>query len=252
MCRDTGDLRPARELLLQNLLDGTPAPTVATTAGVDPATGFLVLLCRPRNGVDWSRCAATVRAALPDALFRADSGELIILLPTLENAAPARVGIADLVLALGRTAGPGMYATQAFAPTPQAVPAAVDEAREALLLVAAMPDVRLRPYQMQELLIELAVARQPAVRQRLADLLTPLGSGKDLTHTLETLFDCGLDRERTTKALHIHRRTLTYRLQRIRELTGINPATAHGIQVLRSALVATRLPVLTDPRHKKP
>ncbi|MFF4860046.1 helix-turn-helix domain-containing protein [Streptomyces rubiginosohelvolus] len=37
----------------------------------------------------------------------------------------------------------------------------------------------------------------------------------------------------------MHRRTLTYRIKRIRELTGLDPTTAHGIQLLRAALTAT-------------
>jgi sugar diacid utilization regulator len=115
-----------------------------------------------------------------------------------------------------------------------------------MTIVIAMPDATVHPYEMDELLVELAVARQPALKSRLVDVLAPLQDGKDLLRTLEVLFDCGLDRERTTRMLHIHRRTLGYRLRRIRDLTGIQPNTAHGIQLLRSALVATRLPDIPD------
>ena len=97
---------------------------------------------------------------------------------------------------------------------------------------------------MEWLAVELAVSRQPAVQERLAELLNLRKHATDLLHTLRVLFDCGLDRERTTKALYIHRRTLDYRLGRIGELTGLDPSTAHGIQLLRAALTATRLPVI--------
>jgi sugar diacid utilization regulator len=104
-----------------------------------------------------------------------------------------------------------------------------------------MPDARNRPYRIDELLIELAISRQPDIRERLADLLAPLRQGTDLRRTWEALFGCGLDRERMTRALSVHRRTLTYRIQRIHDLTGLDPTTAHGTQLPRGALTASRL-----------
>lgn len=187
-----------------------------------------------------------LQVALPDSAPNPEPA-----LPVESEAAVEVQGV-PLVCEIAKVAGPGLRAAQAQVESPSAIPAAVEEVREALSLVSAMPDAQLRPYQLQELLVELAVARQPMIRQRLADLLLPLRDGKDLTRTLEVLFGCGLDRERTTNVLHIHRRTLTYRLQRIRALTGINPATAHGIQILRSALVATRLPTTGNVSAKDP
>jgi sugar diacid utilization regulator len=108
-------------------------------------------------------------------------------------------------------------------------------------LVKAIPDAECRPYQADMLLVELAIARQPDIRQRLAALLAPLDAGPDLHHTLEVLFACNLDRERTANELCIHRRTLRYRMDRIRDLSGIAPDSTHGIQLLRAALTAIRL-----------
>ncbi|MGH3375669.1 MAG: helix-turn-helix domain-containing protein [Actinoallomurus sp.] len=42
---------------------------------------------------------------------------------------------------------------------------------------------------------------------------------------MAVLFDCDLDREKIARALHIHRRALTYRIQRIWDLTRLDPAT---------------------------
>ena len=96
-----------------------------------------------------------------------------------------------------------------------------------------------------------AIARQPDIKQRLAALLAPLDAGQDLHRTLEALFACNLDRERTASKLCIHRRTLRYRMDRIRDLSGIDPDSTHGIQLLRAALTATRLPTL-NPQNPLP
>ncbi|WP_279579304.1 PucR family transcriptional regulator [Fodinicola feengrottensis] len=135
-----------------------------------------------------------------------------------------------------------LHVLESVAASPQAVPAAYAEAKNSIALIAAMPDAENRPYHVNELLIESTISAQPALRRKLAGLLEPLDQGKDLRRTLEILFACGLDREKTAKRLYIHRRTLTYRLLRIRTLTGFDPAAAHGIQVLRCALTAARLP----------
>jgi PucR C-terminal helix-turn-helix domain/GGDEF-like domain len=252
--REAGDHGQANELVLRHLLNGTSAAAAADAAGMALPRGYLVLLCRPQGSVEFD--AAVQRSVMervietgPGVLWRGDPlrGKLLVLLPVEEDPAVTQAVAANLTAALARTIGRRLHAAEALAATPDAVPAAFGEAQQAITLVAAMPDAESRPYRTEELLIELAVARQPEMRQRLIDLLAPLTQGTDLQHTLAALFDCGLDREKTARALYIHRRTLTYRIKRIRELTGLDPTTAHGIQLLRAALIATRIP-FTTPR----
>lgn len=184
--------------------------------------------------------------AIPGILYRIDhlTKSVLVLIPITESLATTRklanVIAGEIAAAFERP----LHIAEAHAANIADVPAACQDAKQTLTLVAAMPDVESRPYQIHELLVELALARQPSLQRRLADLLIPLQRGSDLALTLETLFDCGLDREKTSRRLHIHRRTLTYRIQRIRELTGVDPTTAHGIQIFRTALTATRLSTL--------
>jgi hypothetical protein len=103
---------------------------------------------------------------------------------------------------------------------------------------------------MDDLLVELAISRQPDICQRLAALLSPLEEGTDLRHTLEVLLACNLDRERAARELCIHRRTLRYRVDRIRDLSGIDPDSVRGLQLLRTALTAARLPT-AEPHHPR-
>lgn len=258
--RRNGNGGPARAVLLSFLLDGNHAAAAAGGFVVAPA--YVVLVCRTaergshrselRDGALRERALRPSLESVPDALWCGDIEEdgLIVLLPAQRHAFETTEAVAtSLTEAVAERLGARVTATLARAEAPEDIPAALAEARQAVEVAAAIPATRSRPYRVQEILVELTVARQPALRQRLTRLLDPLASGTELWQTLDVLFGHDLDRERTAKALSIHRRTLGYRLTRIRELTGIDPATAHGIQLLRIALTATRLPA---PASKPP
>ncbi|WP_344313338.1 helix-turn-helix domain-containing protein [Fodinicola feengrottensis] len=235
-------------LLVRHLLEGSSPDATAAALGVTLPAGYLLLLCRPRPYGSRQKIhpmvAERLLARVPGALcqLRARSEELLLLLPITEDTLrTVRATGSDLTAELAAIMG-NLHVLESVAASPQAVPAAYAEAKNSIALIAAMPDAENRPYHVNELLIESTISAQPALRRKLAGLLEPLDQGKDLRRTLEILFACGLDREKTAKRLYIHRRTLTYRLLRIRTLTGFDPAAAHGIQVLRCALTAARLP----------
>jgi hypothetical protein len=74
----------------------------------------------------------------------------------------------------------------------------------------------------------------------------------DLVHTLGTYLDHGGNYDDTAAALHIHRSTLRYRLQRIRELTGYDltdPDTRLNLHVAVRAAVVAEPPVLPATDH---
>ncbi|MFF4854645.1 PucR family transcriptional regulator [Streptomyces rubiginosohelvolus] len=237
----------ARALLLQQLVEGASPTAVADVAGITLPQGYLVLLCQSgspasahRNSL--SDDAVRILSAVPGLLWKIDpGGDLLMLLPSGTDASVSRVLAESLTESLRETLGCPLRSVEAHAGCLEDVPTAYDEVKQSIRLAVALPEVRTRPYKTEELLVEMAIAAQPALIERLTALLGPLSQGTDLHMTLETLFECGLDRERATCALFIHRRTLTYRIQRIRELTGIDPTSPHGIQLLRAALVATRL-----------
>ncbi|HEU4656381.1 MAG TPA: helix-turn-helix domain-containing protein [Capillimicrobium sp.] len=97
-----------------------------------------------------------------------------------------------------------------------------------------------------EHLLELLLARSPALARCLREqVLDPLeGPGAaDLLRTLETLVACHFDRAATSRALHVHRNTLAYRIGRIEELTGLDLSrprdTAAAYLALRAAAAAS-------------
>ena len=90
--------------------------------------------------------------------------------------------------------------------------------------------------------LELLLARSPRVAKALcARVLEPLvrgGEGADLVHTLRTLVRCGFDRADTSRALHVHRNTLGYRIRRIEQLAGIDLARPRDAAYVYLALAA--------------
>jgi sugar diacid utilization regulator len=93
---------------------------------------------------------------------------------------------------------------------------------------------------LRDVLLEYQLSRPSQAVRELARLLEPLDRNPDLPLTLETYLSHDCDRRRTAAALHVHPNTLDYRLRRIVTLTGLDPATTHGLQTLGAAVAARR------------
>lgn len=237
--------RPLRRLLAETLIDGAPAGAIADAAGVRLAPSYLVLLCEApglARAAHWERARERLED-MDGVLYSGDLRRLVVLIPAHEPAC-AEGQAARFVATLASWSRGPVHAARACHDDLTGIPAALAEAGRVLVLVKAIPDAEERPYGADELLVELAILGRPGIRTRLAALLSPLDAGTDLRRTLEVLLACNLDRERAAKELWIHRRTLHYRLDRIRDLSGIDPSSARGIQLLRAALTSARLAVL--------
>ncbi|GIG89936.1 PucR family transcriptional regulator [Plantactinospora endophytica] len=93
-----------------------------------------------------------------------------------------------------------------------------------------------------DLFVEMALARTPAVDGWLRSYAKALAAGPDLVATLRAYYVHDMNRTSTAAALHIHPRTLDYRLRRVRGVTGIDPGSTVGVRLL-SATVARTLAV---------
>ncbi|WP_158624260.1 CdaR family transcriptional regulator [Micromonospora sp. HM5-17] len=90
-----------------------------------------------------------------------------------------------------------------------------------------------------DLFVEMAVARTPAVDGWLRSYARALATGPDLVATLRAYYANDMNRTSTAAALHIHPRTLDYRLRRVREVTGIDPGSTVGVRLLSTAVART-------------
>ncbi|MCY0923739.1 helix-turn-helix domain-containing protein [Streptomyces sp. H27-G5] len=239
-------LQARRQLLAEVLRASTESASMAAAAGILLPEGYLILVCRflqeegaLARALDESR---SLLRSSPGILWstQAQRDEMMVLLPVNGDEDAAQALSAELVTAASRKTR-SVRAAHAVAATLGSVPDTLRELQQTMSVVVAMPDAQARPYTANELVIELAISRQPALQERLVDLLGPLDQGTDLRLTLDALFFHELDREKTAKALNIHRRTLSYRLQRIRDFSGLDPSSPHGIQLLRAAMTAANL-----------
>ncbi|WP_158885906.1 PucR family transcriptional regulator [Amycolatopsis anabasis] len=103
--------------------------------------------------------------------------------------------------------------------------------------VAPVEAVPRRLHTMADVFVELGVAQLPQVDDWLRGLAQRLAGGPDLLATLDAYYQYDMNRLNTAGALHIHPRTLDYRLRRVRELAGMEPGSLQGVRVL-SAVVA--------------
>jgi hypothetical protein len=164
-------------------------------------------------------------------LGRLHTGGGIVLLP--EHDAP----LAELVGGLQEAAGVPVRVGAARADSTGAVAAAGAQAREVLRLAAPEPGL----YVLRDVLLDYQLSRPSDAQPHLAALLDPLDDHPDLMRTLVAYLDEDLDRRPTAGLLHVHPNTLDYRLKRIVELTGLEPATTRGLQLLAGALTVRRL-----------
>ncbi|MEV6280013.1 helix-turn-helix domain-containing protein [Nocardia sp. NPDC051832] len=141
-----------------------------------------------------------------------------------------------LVVQLSQAGQVGVTATLVQA-TPDLIPDAADQAHELLDMVQrlqAVPGL----YRFDELALEYQLTRPGPGREYLGSLLDPLDEHPELLETLRRHIANNLNRQRTARVLHVHTNTVDYRLKRIAQLTGFDPAQPSGLWYLRSALVA--------------
>ncbi|WP_089955833.1 PucR family transcriptional regulator [Lentzea xinjiangensis] len=239
--------REAGRALVAALLTGREAEPLAERIGLDLATDHVVLAVRveapPLAEAADARFAAhalvrRLRAELPrHALSALDHDGGTVLLPTTaENLEQELADAADLVHRLHTAAGTGLVGGIAAAQGRAEIPAAARQAADIAELVARLR----RPpgaYVLDDVLLEYQLCRPGPGRQRLALVMDKLAEHPDLLHTLREFLNSDHNRHRTAEKLHLHRNTLNYRLRRVTELTGYNPADPADIRLLAASLI---------------
>ena len=125
------------------------------------------------------------------------------------------------------------------------------QAREAMTLAARLhPDEDMVPT--RDLLIYRVLGRDRVALNDLVDeVLTPLtqarGGAGPLLDTLEAYFATGEVATETARRLHLSVRTVTYRLAKITDLTGYDPAAPTQRLTLQAAVIGARLLPWPDP-----
>ena len=95
------------------------------------------------------------------------------------------------------------------------------------------------------LVYQVLLRDRPALVDLVGSALTPLlgarGGAEPLLETLSAYFGCGGNTAQTARSLHLSVRAVTYRLERIRELTGYDPAQPDQRLALQVAALGASL-----------
>lgn len=246
----SGEERDVRRALAAALMAGQPTAALAARLGVDLGSSWDVLALELGEHAD-ERAAGVagavaarrkvrrVQATLDEyaggpvlGLFDATGGTVFL---------PAEgPGLAPLAESLRTAAGTPVRAAAATDVATDGLASAGAQVRDVLRLVGRLG----RPaglYGLADVLLEYQLTRPSDALPELAGRLDPLARNPDLLLTLETYLAEDLDRRRTAAALHVHPNTLDYRLKRIIALTGLEPTSTAGLQLLAAAAMARRL-----------
>ncbi|MEV6066704.1 helix-turn-helix domain-containing protein [Nocardia sp. NPDC052001] len=105
-------------------------------------------------------------------------------------------------------------------------------------------------YRLEDLLLEYQLTRPGDARDQLAERILPLLDQPHLVEAMEAHVRFGADRQKAAASVHIHPNTYSYRLRRIAEVTGIDPADPHGSRLIAAALTVHHIQSSrqTDPQ----
>ncbi|MFD9889778.1 PucR family transcriptional regulator [Amycolatopsis sp. NPDC059027] len=241
--------RESRQHLAASLLAGRPARRAAERGGRTLAERYTVVAfhlavpeASPRTGAQTTtavfRRMQTELDTQPDVLagFERDGGVLLVPCDPRE-ATPERTRVARLLARIGTAAGTPCTAGAVTAPDHPGIPDAHRQAAEILTLarrLAREPGI----YWLDDLAVEYQLAQPGPARDRLAAVLVPLDGHPHLFEALRAFLASGHSRDEAAAALTIHRNTLTYRLNRIRTITGYDPTRPEHARHLAAALTA--------------
>lgn len=255
--------REARRELCSALLRGLPADEFAARADTPLTDRYTVLTIHihpdqhPNTVADLlARRRIRVLHRTLDGLTNAtalstfDGSTGIALLPNYTDSAEAdHTRYQTLAAELAERFGTQVYVAECQA-TPRAeVPHAAALTTELAILARLLG----RPtgiYRLDDLLLEYQLTRPGLARDRLAQRITPLLRSPHLLEALEAHLRHGADRKAAAAQLFVHPNTLSYRLRRITELTGIDPTEPNNSRLLSAALTIHHLyPTMTAERE---
>ena len=164
------------------------------------------------------------------------ASELVVLYPVVDagGAAQALAVVREIVAAVGRpcAVGAAVGRTGALA-EPLVLARRISEVSPPEAAPTHLPTI-------DELFVELCVAREPRVDAWLRGIADALKDGPDLLRTLDAFYRTDMSRPEAAAALRIHPRTLDYRLRRVQQVTGIPPTSTRGVRLLTAAVARTR------------
>ena len=259
--REEGESRVRAGLIEELRRHSLPGPTVAARAaraGCDLARGAIVLVAETKSA-STSHAAALVESEYEGPLTHLADGRLYAILPARGgDDAPERT-----LEAAGRIAQRlrkhGQAAVSSFYPDPAELHGAIREAELVLEVITREPQVAealdegIAASGVYRLLFRALISDPAEVRSFYTDTVEPLVRydaqyRSDLMGTLEEYLASDCNMNATARTIFTHRHTVAYRLDRVRELTGLDPQISEDRERLGLGIKAYRILAPALPR----
>jgi sugar diacid utilization regulator len=233
------------ELLTRPDLDEADVQRRAARLGCDLSAGF-VALCADPNGRGPGRLVAALASETPGGLIQAVKGKVHALLPGPPDRTRQVAG------RLGRHATVGLSSYRSGAGEARR---ALEEAELVLGLTAAgvgPPGAEIGSGTYR-LLFRVMASHPHEVRSFFEDTVAPLVAydeqyATDLVGTLDAYLANNCNMNATAQSIHAHRHTVAYRLERVKELSGLDPLRSEDRERLGLGLKAYRIIAPSLPR----
>jgi hypothetical protein len=233
------------ELLTREDLEGSDVVRRAGRMGCDLGEGYAAICADPGERAP-GRLIAAISTELPGALAQAVNGRVFALLP----GPPEEVRRVAARLASRTTVG----LSSAYSDAAD-VRRALEEAELVLGVTEAggappAGDIGGGTYR---LLFRVLASHPEEVRSFYEDTVAPLVRyddqySTDLVGTLGSYLENNCNMNATASSIHAHRHTVGYRLERVKELTGLDPAGSEDRERLSLGLKAYRIIEPSLPR----
>ena len=225
----------------------------AARLGCDLSRGAVILCAelttdRPRHVV------ATVAGDYPGALAQHMEGRVYALLPAAGGDGAPESSLEAARRLATRLQRHGVVGLSSFYADPADLPRAIQEA-ELVLDVLRQSDAPIAEdigTGTYRLLFRVLASHPEEVRSFYEDTVAPLVRyddqyRTDLVGTLESYLDQNCNMNATASAIYAHRHTVAYRLDRVKELTGLDPMQSEdrerlGLGLKAYRIIAPRLP----------
>jgi sugar diacid utilization regulator len=197
--------------------------------GCDLSRGAALLACAPAPERK-HRFMAAIRTDIPDAFVQALAGRVYAVVPATDrpDAEDRAMALAEALARRLRAHAPVGLST--FHRNPAELGRAIAEAD---LVVDVLGHADLPPQAIDDgtyrLLIQMLASHPTQLDAFFQETLAPVAAyderyGTELVETMAAYLDHDCNMNATAAALYTHRHTIAYRLQRIRDLTDLDPA----------------------------
>jgi sugar diacid utilization regulator len=246
------------EELRSRAVEPADATSKAARLGCDLARGAIALVAQIESASP-SHASALVEAEYEGSIAELADGRLYAILPARGgDDAPERT-----LQAAGRIANRlrhhGMAAVSSFYPDPGELHRAINEAELVLDVITREPQIAealeegIAASGVYRLLFRALISDPDEVRSFYRDTVEPLVRyddqyRSDLLGTLEEYLASDCNMNATARAIFAHRHTVAYRLDRVRELTGLDPQISEDRERLGLGIKAYRILAPALPR----